>query len=207
MADTGKTLEDRLSALDEATNEIGAKPPKRLAWRIEWDTNESGRVVNVMVKPVVQLPRADGWSRGKHMALCSIRSEPKARITERDRAIADSIYYHKHFGVSEIYVLRTLSYLAGHPFLFRMDSDDKVEIRHEHAALSVTESDGVCLIKRYGIFEQGRERADYIPDGFRGNIRADAPQREGPVPLPAVREMAHANLYGDSAGYFFVRHI
>ena len=168
----GKTREDQLSALDKVANEIGAKPPNRLAWRIDWQRRESGRVYNIKVKPVVQLPRADGWSSGKHVALWKSDSEPDARITEQDRTIKDSIGYGTDFIISKGCVLRTLYCLAGHPFLFRMDSDDRVEIRHEDPVLSVTESGAAHLIKLQPYLDPNEMLyGDAVIEDAGGNLR------------------------------------
>ncbi len=136
-------------SLDELLD-IGEKPvakeiTRRVVWEVNWDAGRNGRILSLDVTPVEQARRKDGWSKGRNIALQRLyrNGRSMAGVTEQDLRVLPAIrmtrnYYGTEYSMDNN---QALALLAGHPLLFRKNTDERVEVIAVEPILSVREQE------------------------------------------------------------------
>ncbi|MDR1943630.1 MAG: hypothetical protein LBQ19_02300, partial [Synergistaceae bacterium] len=124
---------------------------KRLIWRIDWHADKDKKVRGISIRAFEQVMRTRGWSVGKEVPMRRLYEHPETVecLTEQDRTAISAIYEDRGWRGVHVYIdpTKMLSGLSGHPFLFKGDSDKKVEITSDEPKFSALASGNGCVLK------------------------------------------------------------
>jgi superfamily II DNA or RNA helicase len=140
-----------LANVVETTRKAGPEKQKRLVWKINWESDKSGKPFSIELTPVEQTLGVRGWSAGKDIALSRLKKKPESvsYMTEQDRRALVAIKESREFWAAEYHVepLLMLEKLAGHPMLVNWTGGDRVEIVKDEPKLVAFESKGTYALK------------------------------------------------------------
>ncbi|MDR1378671.1 MAG: DEAD/DEAH box helicase [Synergistaceae bacterium] len=150
-------------------NGIG-KGAKRFAWEIAWKSQDRNPTY-ISLAPVEQTLQASGWSKGKRVALKRLyrKTDTVSGMTEQDHRATSAIREERGYYGAEYYidVPQALEALAGHPYLFREEDDNRVEIVTDEPQLTAAENGGY-----YRLLLSPFPKDDSVPQRI---IREDGP--------------------------------
>ncbi|GHS96581.1 SWF/SNF family helicase [Synergistales bacterium] len=121
-----------LSEIGRAALKVNTPKGKRFIWEIEWAADKkTGRVSHISVRPMEQTSGANGWSKGKAVALSRVYKKADIEsMTEQDHIAVGAVREEHSWGgvVYGVDYTRILPALAGHPYIFRAKDGAHVEI-------------------------------------------------------------------------------
>ncbi|MDR1376221.1 MAG: hypothetical protein LBJ22_01820, partial [Synergistaceae bacterium] len=137
--------ERSLSALSGIGVKGGAATPKgtkRFAWIVEWSS--VNKVPNyIQLTPMEQTLQASGWSKGKNVALKRLYSKASsiAGMTDQDYRAASAVQEEYTYHGTQYYINapQALEALAGHPYLFRGEDGNRIEVVTDEPQLRAVE--------------------------------------------------------------------
>jgi superfamily II DNA or RNA helicase len=145
--------ERSLSALSGIGVKGGAAVPKgskRFAWEIGWRSADKVPTY-IQLTPVEQTLQTSGWSKGKSVALKRLYSKAGTipGMTDQDYRAAAAVREESCYHGVQYYldVPQALEALAGHPYLFRDEDGNRIEIVTDEPQLAAVEGDGSYHLK------------------------------------------------------------
>ena len=128
QADWERALQS-LSSIGATTSTT--KGNKRFVWELSWKS-KGGDIQYLNVTPMEQSLQKSGWSKGKNIALKRLykKADTIPSMTDQDHRATSTIreeyeYYGQEYRLDGPQVLETL---AGHPYLFRADTGERVDV-------------------------------------------------------------------------------
>jgi superfamily II DNA or RNA helicase len=139
-----------LSGISVKGGMTASKGAKRFAWEVEWKSIDKVPTY-VQLTPVEQTLQASGWSKGKNVALKRLYSKASSisGMTDQDYRAASAIQeeYSYHGAQYHLDVPQALEALAGHPYLFRGEEANRIEIVMDEPQLTAIEENGNYHLK------------------------------------------------------------
>ncbi|MDR2137429.1 MAG: DEAD/DEAH box helicase [Synergistaceae bacterium] len=146
------------------------KGSKRFAWEIAWKSQDRNPAY-ISLTPLEQTLQASGWSKGKNVTLKKLykKTDTVPGMTEQDNRAVSAIREERGYYGAEYYidVPQALEALAGHPYLFREEDNNRIEIVTDEPQLMVVAGPGSYRLK-LSPFPKG----DSVPQRI---IREDGP--------------------------------
>ncbi|MDR1978810.1 MAG: DEAD/DEAH box helicase [Synergistaceae bacterium] len=120
-----------LSGIGVKNGGTAQKGAKRFVWEIGWKSMDKVPTY-ISLTPMEQTLQASGWSKGKNVALKRLYSKANTipGMTDQDYRAASAVEEDRLYHGTRYYihVPQALEALAGHPYLFREEDGNHIEI-------------------------------------------------------------------------------